>query len=177
MRECVSPGTAERSGTVRPLRRAVHSYRHIPKLGGSEVTAILARSFPFVSGPGRGCERGCSGTFRNVSGPARSRIHTAVPGRASRITAFASFGFIRSAAVTAWPPDNTDEQPKIPTGNGGPGPNRGRLHRASRVRSAVSHSYGSARSCFTRHETRPFSSSGIIPMCSASFEEELRRNT
>ena len=50
MRACLPPSTAEGSG-ARPLRRAIHSYGFIPKLGGSVMAAIPARRFPFVSGP------------------------------------------------------------------------------------------------------------------------------
>ena len=50
MRACLPPSTAEGSG-ARPLRRAIHSYGFIPKFGGSVMTAIPARRFPFVSGP------------------------------------------------------------------------------------------------------------------------------
>ena len=77
MRSCGRPSTAEGSGAVRPLRRTHSSYGFIPKRGGSSTTAILERSFSFVSGPGHSYERDCSGTIRNVSGPVRFRIHTA----------------------------------------------------------------------------------------------------
>ena len=77
MRSCVRPSTAEGSGAVRPLRRTPSSYGFMPNRGGSAATAIVERSFSFVSGPGQGYERDCSGTFRNVSGPVRFLIHPA----------------------------------------------------------------------------------------------------
>ena len=66
MRACVPPSTAEGSGSMRPrpLRRAIPSYGFIPKRGGPHRTAILARRFPFVGGPGHSHGRDCSGTSR-----------------------------------------------------------------------------------------------------------------
>ena len=68
------PGPAVTSGYWSPASRPVttpFSYGFTTEHGGSYLAVSHARRLPFVSGPGSGHRRDCSGTFRNVSGPAR----------------------------------------------------------------------------------------------------------
>lgn len=126
----VPRSTSLAGGPDRPLRCAPSSYGFMPKRGGSSTTTMVARSFPFVSGPVHGHGRDCSGTFRSVSGPARFRNHTA---------SSPMHGGAHLAAVHTRPAEDTNRRRRA-----GLQPEAVRM--PSRVRPAVFQSYGFMRS-------------------------------